>query len=355
MYLPSEWHQQAFVQMTWPHQDTDWAPMLADAIVCFSEIAKEVAKREPLLIVAQDVAQAQRDLQTQGVSLENMTFVACPTNDTWARDHAFITCMEDGTDKDCAHRTKGEVILKDFQFNGWGMKFAANWDNQINEGILKEVKSIYEKASIQANYENHLDFVLEGGSIESDGEGTLMVTTSCLLSKNRNSTLNQQDIELKLKKHFHANRVLWLTESWLAGDDTDGHIDTVARFCTSSSIAYVKCTEKTDEHYEKLKVMEQELMEMRTADGNPYTLYPLPLPDACFDEDGLRLPATYANFLIINGAVLVPTYHQPQKDDMAIATLKKAFPHHEVVGIDCRVLIWQHGSLHCSTMQFPTL
>lgn len=341
MFLPSEWHQQAFVQLTWPHQDTDWAPVLADAIDCFCEIARQVAMREPLLIAAQYVEEAKEALTSRNIPLDNITFAPCQTNDTWARDHAFITCIDE----------QHTLILHDFQFNGWGLKFAANEDNQINQRILPAVTAFYPKGKVK--YNNCLDFVLEGGSIESDGEGTLMVTTSCLLSKNRNNILSQQDIEQKLKIYFQQNRVLWLTHSWLAGDDTDGHIDTVARFCSPTSIAYVKCYEPNDEHYEELQAMEKELMGFRTADGKPYTLFPLPLPDPCYDEEGNRLPATYANFLIINGAVLVPTYNQPDKDSQALAQLRLAFPDREVVGIDCRVLILQHGSLHCSTMQYP--
>lgn len=346
MFFPPEWHQQAFVQLTWPHKDTDWAPVLADAISCFCDIAREVAKREPLLIVAQYPEEAKEALIQHGVNLDNIAIIPCATNDTWARDHAFITCID---------KQKRRMLLNDFQFNGWGLKFAANHDNQINKAIFSHIADRYKTLGIQTEYINHLDFVFEGGSIESDGEGTLLVTSSCLLSENRNNTLSQQDIENQLKRYFHAERVLWLHHSWLAGDDTDGHIDTVARFCSSTSIAYVKCDNPTDEHYEELQAMEQELFALRTPDGQPYTLYPLPLPDPCYDEEGLRLPATHANFLIINGAVLVPTYNHPEKDALALMQLQKAFPDREIIGIDCRVLILQHGSLHCSTMQYPTI
>ncbi|MBR6036944.1 MAG: agmatine deiminase family protein [Bacteroidaceae bacterium] len=345
MYLPSEWHQQAFVQMTWPHKDTDWAPVLADAIDCFCAIAREVVKREPLVIVAQYLDEAQTALQRRGIDCQQVTFIPCPTNDTWARDHAFITCIDEQNKK---------VILNDFQFNGWGLKFAANHDNQINRVAFPAISSLYRQHQIQAEYANQQDFVFEGGSIESDGEGTLMVTSSCLLAENRNNTQNQQDIENRLKQYFHAERVIWISHSWLAGDDTDGHIDTVARFCSPTSIAYVKCDNPADEHYEELLAMEHELQTLRTSDGEPYTLFPLPLPDPCYDDEGNRLPATHANFLIVNGAVLVPTYAQPDKDAEALSQLKKAFPDRDVVGIDCRVLIWQHGSLHCSTMQYPS-
>ena len=341
MIFPAEWHQQAFVQLTWPHKDTDWAPVLADAIDCFCEIAREVAMREPLLIAAQHPDEVTAELTKRNIRMENIHVVECPTNDTWARDHAFITSID----------PQRKVILNDFQFNGWGLKFAANHDNQINRNILSAVAKFYPDVTVE--YRNRLDFVFEGGSIESDGKGTLMVTSTCLLAGNRNNTLSQKDIEQRLKEYFNAERVLWLHHSWLAGDDTDGHIDTIARFCSPTSIAYVKCDDPADEHNAELQALEEELLALRTADGTPYTLFPLPLPDPCHDEDDNRLPATYANFLIVNGAVLMPTYHQPDKDTQAMAMLQIAFPRRDIVPIDCRVLILQHGSLHCSTMQFP--
>ena len=344
MFFPAEWHQQAFVQLTWPHQDTDWAPVLADAITCFCEITKQVVNYEPVLIVAQYPEEAKEELIKRGISLDRITFVPCPTNDTWARDHAFISCIDEQNKK---------VILNDFRFNGWGLKFAANDDNQINKTAFPIISDIYQTHNIKAEYASKLDFVFEGGSIESDGEGTLMVTSSCLLANNRNNTLSQQDIEERIKQYFHAEKVIWIHHSWLAGDDTDGHIDTIARFCSPTSIAYVKCDNPADEHYGELQTLEQELLALRTKENKPYTLYPLPLPDPCYDEEGNRLPATYANFLIINGAVLIPTYNQKDKDVEALAQMKKAFPDHEIIGIDCRTLILQHGSLHCSTMQYP--
>lgn len=361
IYLPAEWHKQKFVQMTWPHRKTDWTSVYDEAVECFCNIAKEIAKREHLIIVCQNANEAKNDLNKRNICTDNITFIPCKTNDTWARDHAFITCIEDDNAK---------AIIKDFQFNGWGLKFAANHDNLINQAIHKHIISIYNDTAEQTigsseskhvghnskcHYTNCLDFVFEGGSIESDGEGTLMVTSSCLLSKNHNSTLNQEDIENRLKQEFNADRVFWINHSWLAGDDTDGHIDTVARFCSTSSIAYVKCYDEHDEHFAELEAMENELKALRTKDGTPYTLYPLPLPDACCDDEGERLPATHANFLVINDAVLVPTYNQPKKDAEAIRQLALAFPDREIVGIDCRVLIIQHGSLHCSTMQYPAI
>lgn len=342
MFLPAEWHEQEFVQLTWPHRLTDWGYIYDEVVECYCNMAREISIREPLLIVAQHPADVRAELQSHGVEARNIRIVGCRTNDTWARDHGFISCLEGK-----------KRILLDFQFNAWGMKFASNYDNQINANLR-------DSGSVDGEYVNCLDFVLEGGSIESDGEGTILTTSSCLLAPNRNDVLNKAEIEIQLCRYFNADRVLWLDHSWLAGDDTDGHVDTVARLCSSDTIAYIQCLDKEDEHYEEMVAMERELKAMRTRDGNPYNLIPLPFPAAIYDPEDLdeagnplRLPATYANFLIMNGAVLCPTYGQPENDEKALAQLRLAFPDREVVGVDCQVLIRQHGSLHCCTMQYP--
>lgn len=332
--LPAEWALQSGVQLTWPHEETDWAPMLEEVEQCFTNIAREIAKRERLLVVHPRPKEIKEKLTRAGIFLNNIYFQACETNDTWARDHGAITLLD----------TDGASLL-DFTFNGWGLKFAADKDNLITRQLVKA-------GVLKGSYVNHLDFVLEGGSIESDGLGTLLTTSQCLLSPNRNGQMNQVEIEEYLRQTFHLQRVLWLEHGYLAGDDTDSHVDTLARFCDAETIAYVKCDDPTDEHYEELARMEEELQAFRTLDGQPYRLLALPLPDPIVFE-GERLPATYANFLILNDAVLYPTYRQPEKDEIAGNTLRKAFPEREVIGIDCRPLIKQHGSLHCVTMQYP--
>ena len=308
--------------------------MLAEVQECFINIAREIAKRELLLIVTPEPEEVKKQIAAT-VNMNNVRFLECATNDTWARDHGAITMIDTGTPS-----------LLDFTFNGWGLKFASELDNQIT-------KQAVEAGALKGQYIDRLDFVLEGGSIESDGMGTLLTTSECLLSPQRNGRLNQVEIEEYLKSTFHLQKVLWLDHGYLAGDDTDSHIDTLARFCSTDTIAYVKCENRTDEHYEALARMEEQLRTFRTLQDEPYRLVALPMPEAIFDEDGQRLPATYANFLVVNGAVLMPTYHQPALDEQARKALQKAFPQHEVVGIDCRPLIRQHGSLHCCTMQFP--
>lgn len=332
--LPAEWAPQSAVQLTWPHEATDWAPYLAEAQQCFAEIATAIATRQKVLIVCRSSTAVRSVLKK--ANLENIRFVELPSNDTWARDHGAITVFKNG-----------KPVLLDFKFNGWGLKFPADKDNRLTNALFEQ--GIF---SPETEYENQLNFVLEGGGIESDGKGTILTTSECLLSPNRNGAFSRAEIEEKLKVFFGANRILWLENGYLAGDDTDSHIDTLARFCDEQTIAYVKCTDPSDEHFGALQRMEAELKALRQADGSPYRLVALPMADAAY-FDGERLPATYANFLIINGAVLVPFYGT-EKDETVQHIFAEIFPEREIIGINCFPLIKQHGSLHCVTMQFPT-
>jgi len=328
--LPAEWEPQSFVQLTFPHENTDWADHLESVLPCFLEIAASISRFQPVLIICQDASALRSRLY--GVP-ERIILLEIPSNDTWARDHGGITITEDG-----------RPVILDFVFNGWGLKFPADKDNLITRRIYQT--GIWDAAI------RHGGWALEGGGIESDGKGTLLSTTECMLSPNRNPHLDQTEIEAGLKDLFGLQRVLWLNNGYLAGDDTDSHIDTLARFCDANTIAYVKCSDAADEHFDTLQKMEDELLAFRTSEGRPYRLVALPMTAACFDEDGNRLPATYANFLIINGAVLVPTYNVPQ-DNAALEILQAIFPEREIIGINCNPLILQHGSLHCVTMQYP--
>ena len=333
-YLPAEWAPQSGIQLTWPHAHTDWAYMLEEVQECFTRIAIEIARRELLLIVTPEPDTVRRQIEGK-VRMENVRLATCDTNDTWARDHGAITMLD----------KEGNAYLQDFTFNGWGLKFASDKDNLITRHLVKD-------GHLHGRYTNRLGFVLEGGSIESDGQGTLLTTSECLLSPNRNAEMNREEIEAYLRNTFHVRQVLWLDHGYLAGDDTDSHVDTLARLCPNDTIAYVRCTRPEDEHYGELQRMEEQLKTFRTLDGKPYRLLPLPWPDPIV-EDGERLPATYANFLVMNGAVLYPTYAQPENDARAKEVLALAFPDREITGIDCRPLIRQHGSLHCVTMQYP--
>ena len=325
--MPAEWELQSMVQLTWPHKDTDWAPILPEITAVYNEMAREIRKREKLLIVA--------PAEVQPPTL-NSYLITLNTNDTWARDHGFIT-VEEITANSQKPKTK---ILLDFCFNGWGEKFEATLDNEIN-------RHLYDQGLIKGIYESHLDFVLEGGSIESDGKGTIFTTSCCLMAPHRNQPLTQSEIEQRLKQSLGAERVVWINHGSLIGDDTDGHIDTLVRICPDDTLLYIG----SDEEHPDLLLMEEELKTFRTLEGKPYRLLKLPLPRPIYDGDE-RLPATYANYLVINDAVLVPTYNQPDLDQEAMRIIQQAFPDRDIVGIDCRAVIKQHGSLHCCTMQY---
>ena len=316
------------VQLTWPHAKTGWAPMLEEITKTYNEMAEAISNREELLIVAPEPVSPSL---TSNLSILN-------SNDTWARDHGFITLVDD----------EGGAKLLDYCFNGWGEKFESQLDNAIN-------RRIYDEGKVKGEYVDCLDFVLDGGSIESDGKGSIFTTSCCLLAPHRNQPMTKDEIEARLKKDLCAERVLWIDYGNLVGDDTDGHIDTLVRIAPNDTLLYIGCDDDADEQYEELEKMEEQLKTFRTIEGEPYKLVKLPTPRPIYDEDNERLPATYANFLIMNGAVLVPTYNQPDLDAEAMRLIGEVFPDREIVGIDCRSVIKQHGSLHCCTMQYPRL
>ncbi len=336
-YLPPEWAPQSGVMLTWPHAHGDWAARLATVEPVFVAIARAVSRRERVLIGCRDDthhAHVAALLRAAGVKSSRVILRVAASNDTWARDHGPITVL-----------CRNDPTLLKFGFNGWGGKYPYELDNAVTHRL-------YESGAFGDTPLQIVDLVLEGGSIEVDGSGTLLTTERCLLAPTRNPALTRARLEATLKELLGLNRILWLDHGYLAGDDTDSHIDTLARFCDARTIAYVACDDPADEHYRELKAMETELRAFRAADGAPYRLVPLPWPRAKYNEAGERLPATYANFLIVNDAVLAPTYDDPA-DGMALTRLKECFPDREIVAIDCAPLIYQYGSLHCVTMQLP--
>jgi len=327
--MPAEWEKQQCVLMSFPHEETDWAEGdLNDALSPFIRIAQAIAYGEAVYIICKDKSK----ISSMFCSTRNMTFIEIPTNDTWIRDYGYITIRENGEKK-----------LLDFTFDGWGSKFEASLDNSVNSAL-------HQKGYMGITPLEHIDFVLEGGSIESDGEGTILTTSACLCNPNRNGGLNKTEVEEKLKITLGATRVLWLDHGYLAGDDTDSHIDTLARFVNKETIAYVKCNNKEDEHYEALAKMEEQLKNFTTAEGKPYHLIALPMCEAKYNKKGNRLPATYANFLITNDALIYPAYND-KNDKNAAKIFKELFPNKEIIPVNCLKLIEQGGSLHCSTMQ----
>lgn len=321
--------------LTWPRADGDFARHYAQVEDNFVRIAVAISRYEPVHInYGLDPAALLARLVAAGAPAQRLRIWQVESDDVWARDHGPITVVRGG-----------RLVHLDFRFNGWGGKFAATRDDALTQNLAR-------LGALSAPVESQ-DFVLEGGAIEVDGQGTLLTTERCLLAPTRNPQLRRADIEAFLKPRLGVDRVLWLKHGDLLGDDTDGHIDTLARFCDAQTLAYQACEDRGDPHYADLAAMQDELRALRRADGRPYELVPLPMPQAVYDdEDGRRLPAGYANFLIVNGAVLAPVYGLPQ-DEAALAALRPCFPGRVVVPVDCRWLIRQYGSLHCVTMQIP--
>lgn len=335
--IPAEWEIDGAVLMAWPHRYSDWEYMLPRVESCYLDLVEAISRHHNIrLIVHPEIAgdvvsKIQGRLGDDADAIEVITLA---TNDTWTRDYGPITTID----------SLGRYLINDFKFNGWGLKFAANLDNLATSRL-------YDAAE---GYVNRLNFVLEGGSIESDGCGTLMTTTRCLMSPNRNGQYSQLEIERYLMRNLGVDKVLWVDHGYLEGDDTDSHIDTLARFAPNGTILYVSCHDEADPHYAELQRMRHDLEALTDVEGRHYKLVALPWPDAIYDDDcGERLPATYANFLATSRVVFVPTYAQPGNDARALEIIGAAFPDHQVIGVDCCALICQHGSLHCATMQLP--
>jgi len=331
--LPAEWEAQDGVLLAWPHVGSDWRTHMEVVEPVFIEIVKHISRFEIVLIAAPEPATVWEKVSHAGAVMGKVRIFQIDSNDTWARDFGPVTVLENG-----------QPVLLDFGFNGWGLKFAANLDNLITRRLA-------EAGAFKAPLRT-MGLILEGGSIESDGNGTLLTTSACLLSPNRNPQLSREAIEAELGELFGTDRFLWLENGSLAGDDTDSHVDTLVRFCPDDTIVHVACDDAVDEHFQAISAMVEELRGFRTREGRSYRLIPLPWPKGRHDKVGLRLPATYANFLVVNGAVLVPTYRD-MNDEAALSAIRDAFPGREVTGVDCLPLILQHGSLHCITMHLP--
>ncbi len=333
--MRAEWEKHRAILMAFPHGESDWVSYLSEARENFIQIIRGVLDFEDVVLCIDprdhEGKKIIEEIFAQEISSHHLRIYSIHTNDTWARDFGAINLEEEG-----------QNVLLDFMFNGWGLKFASHWDNQVNHTLKTHGEFAQDELRCGG-------MILEGGSIESDGRGVILTNTQCLLEANRNPWLSQEEIEEKLKEILGAKKVLWLHHGYLAGDDTDSHIDTLARFISPTQIAYVGCDDEDDEHYLELKKMEQELLDLRDLSGNAYELIKLPFVRPIWD-DGERLPATYANFLFVNGGLLVPTYGDIN-DEYALKILQDALPHLKVVGIPCLTLIRQHGSLHCVSMQ----
>ncbi len=337
--LLPEWVEQDLVIITWPHKETDWADMLDDAEECYLGLARAILAFEDLLILSPNAEHIHQLFAKENFA-HKLYVMELESNDTWCRDYGVLSF-------NIGVNGEERKLLADFTFNAWGMKFPADKDNLVNRCLY--LSYAFNK---DVDFLNRKFLTLEGGSIESDGQGTILTTYNCIFEPNRNPAFTEDDLRQTIKDVLGAERLIVLENGELEGDDTDGHIDTLVRFISSDTIAYVACEDMHDSHYHSLKRMEAELQNLCQANGEPYKLIALPLPEAIYEDDGHRLPATYANFLFVNGGLLVPTYGQGY-DKEVIAKLQEALPNREVVGVDCRTLIRQHGSLHCATMQIP--
>ena len=333
-FIP-EWEPVEYVLLALPNKDTDWDYILPEAIDQYRRLVKAITDEDiKVILLCSDVDEAVGIMKDCRQDL--IRYILTDYNDTWTRDYGMISVV------------RGERLRAlDFGFNAWGLKFAADKDNLVN--LRLNEKGIIAPLA----YRNERDFVLEGGSVESDGQGTVMTTSRCLQSPNRNGGKTKAELNRELLERLGADHVLWLDHGALEGDDTDSHIDTLARLAPDDTIVFTGTRNFDEPQFESLLAMRAQLTLFRTAEGNPYNLVELPLPDPVLDPDGHRLPATYANYLVANGVIFMPTYAQPDKDELAMRSIQIAFPSHKVVGVDCRTLLRQHGSLHCATMQIP--
>ncbi|MCE7031399.1 agmatine deiminase family protein [Lysobacter sp. GX 14042] len=332
--FPAEWEPQSAILIAWPHAGTDWAARLGEVEETYIALVAAITRFQPVVacVADEDVeAYARARLSSARVDMDRVRFIEIEYDDTWLRDTGPVTL----------HGAEGFELL-DFRFTGWGGKFGASRDDRLVEGLV-------ERGVFTAARHVDIDFALEGGAIETDGAGTLLSTWQCLAE--RHPGKSRDEVGAALAASLHQDRVLWLDHGYLEGDDTDAHVDTLARFAAADAIVYQGCDDPQDTHHDELLRMATELAALRTADGRPYRLFELPWPRPVLD-DGRRLAASYANFLVINGAVLMPAYDDPA-DGRAAAVLAEAFPGREIIQVPCKPLIWQNGSLHCITMQLP--
>ena len=333
--LKAEWEECECVMLALPAPHTDWNYILPEALEQYRRLVDALTGAGVhCLLLSHSREYAETALS--GCVLDKVTVVEADYNDTWTRDYGPLT-VERG----------GRIRALDFGFNGWGLKFAADKDNLVNLHLSEKTVFIPEA------YRNERDFILEGGSVETDGHGTLLTTSRCLQSPNRNGGKRKDEIAGILHHRLGTDHILWLDYGALEGDDTDSHIDTLARIAPNSVILFTGCRNMDDPHFEPLLAMRAQLSLFRTPEGEPYNLVELPMPGAIYDEEGMRLPATYANYLVTPTHIFMPTYKSPAADHLAMQMVRVAFPDHEVVGVDCTTLIKQHGSLHCATMQLP--
>jgi agmatine/peptidylarginine deiminase len=334
--FPAEWEASDAVVLAWPHVGTDWAPWLSAVEQTYIALARAILARAKLVLLVKNKtleARALRLIDRQDeLTNARLQCTRYDYDDTWLRDTGPITLV-----------SGSGFRWLDFSFTGWGGKYGASKDDKI-------VAHLARLAAFKQVEHVPVPFALEGGAIESDGAGTLLSTWNCLSKRHPGKT--RLEIEQTLQSTLHVNRVLWLEHGELDGDDTDAHIDTLARFASPECIVYQGCEDATDPHFASLQAMAAEIAGLRRANGQPYQCIALPWAPTLATSSGRRLAASYANYLILNGAILMPGYGV-ETDIAASMRLSAVFPQHEIVVVPCRALIEQNGSLHCVTMQLP--
>jgi agmatine deiminase len=335
--MPAEWEPHSGTWLTWPHDQETWPDQDMDQVDSdYLQIVKAIAQREQAHILVQDKSAEQdlsKKLQANGVNMSQVFLYDIPTNDSWIRDYGPNFLIRENEDR-------REVAVNDWDFDSWGRKYKWELDDLVASVIAEQLEIPIFKPEI----------VLEGGAIEVNGRGTCLTTDSCILNPNRNGGIRREKMEEFLRKYIGASKIIWLSGD-LEGDDTDGHIDNLARFVNPTTIVCSLEENERDANYLGLKHNYERLQAAKDQDGNPFQIIPLPMPGYVGTKKE-RLPASYANFYIINNAVLLPVYGHPN-DEKALEILTPLFPEREIIPISCKTLIWGLGGIHCLTQQQP--
>lgn len=336
--MPAEWEPHRGTWLSWPHKEASWPGRFASVPPIFGTLASHLSHHEEVHInVAGTVMEsgARQVLARADADLTRIFFHHIPTNDAWCRDHGpiFVQRQSGG---------RIEQAVLDWGFNAWGDKYPPY---DLDDVVPRRIAEVLDLPLFEPG------IVLEGGSIDVNGRGTLLTTEACLLNPNRNPQLNREQIEQYLRVWLGVSDILWLGDG-IAGDDTDGHVDDLTRFVGVNTVVTVVEDDPEDENYEPLQANLERLGNMTDQDGRPLVIVTLPMPRALY-HDGQRLPASYANFYVANGVVMLPTY-DPETDEEAAATLQGLFPGREVIGVDCTDLVWGLGAFHCVSQQWPT-
>ncbi len=337
--MPAEWEPHEATWLSWPHKEASWPGRFEPVPAVFVELTKLLSESELVRINVADedfAEQVRQLLMTGGVNLNQVRFHLNPTDDAWCRDHGPIYVVREVNGR-------RERAINDWRYNAWGGKYLpCDNDDVVPTRIASEMGEVLFTP----------DIVMEGGSIDVNGRGTLLTTEACLLNPNRNPQLNRSQIEQYLKDYLGVTNILWLGDG-IAGDDTDGHVDDLTRFVSADTVVTVIEDDPLDENHQPLKENYERLLTMKDQDGQPLRVVTLPMPGARY-VDEQRVPMSYANFYIANNAVLVPTYRHAN-DAKACEILQRLFPQRRVIGLDCTDLIWGLGSIHCVTQQQPAI